>query len=290
MKTQVIRSIRDLRKWRASQSKSIGFVPTMGALHEGHATLLRKARSLCDQLVLSVFVNPMQFGKNEDLNTYPKTFEEDLRIAEQERVDVLFFPSALEMYPKEFSTTVTENTVSAPLCGRFRPGHFAGVCTVVLKLWNLVEPHFSLFGLKDAQQFFVLRKLAQDLALSHQVWGVSTVRESDGLAMSSRNRYLSPEQREKAPLLYRTLRDASDQVLKGASFTEVQKTGFEKLTQAGFEVQYLECLNLPDFSPLIKIEAKPALIAAAVFLGKTRLIDNCIVQDALLKEWGFQVI
>ncbi|MFZ9595048.1 MAG: pantoate--beta-alanine ligase [Bdellovibrionia bacterium] len=294
---QVISSLKEIRQWRSdaqglkkgsSEKVTIGLVPTMGALHEGHAHLLRTLRPRCDLAVLSIFVNPLQFGAGEDLKTYPRTWEEDLRIAEREGVDVVFAPEAQELYPHGFSTQVEETQLSVPLCGAFRPGHFRGVSTIVLKLFHLVQPHLALFGLKDVQQFFVLKKMVEDLNLNIHVEGVPTVRESSGLALSSRNRYLSREEAEKAPLLYQCLNRIQAQAQKinpALSPNEGREQIFrlltltqEQLQNAGFRVQYLELRRVEDLSP-IKDGIKPGesyVVAAAAFLGRTRLIDNVI--------------
>lgn len=291
---QVISTLTELREWRKSVRGTVGFVPTMGALHPGHATLMEQMRSQCDHAVLSIFVNPTQFGPNEDFKAYPRTFEHDFNIAAEQGVDVIFYPSADELYPQGYSTYVEETELSIPLCGKYRPGHFRGVTTVVLKLFNLVQPDLAFFGLKDAQQFFVLQKIALDLNLKVTLIGVPTVRESDGLAMSSRNRFLTPQERVTAPAIYQTLNQLKEQILlqlrsqnekpehlKLASLIEAATF---KLAQAGFIMQYLDCLALPNLTPwnpsdLSTTENVPGsvVIAIAAFLGKARLIDNVIV-------------
>lgn len=278
---QVIEKISELRSWRKSLKGTVGFVPTMGALHSGHAELLNQMKKNCDHRVLSIFVNPTQFGPNEDLSKYPRTFQKDLEIAKNCGVEVVFFPSAEEMYPASYSTFVEENTLSQPLCGRFRPGHFRGVTTIVLKLLNSVQPHKAFFGLKDAQQFFVLKKMLEDLNLDIEMIGVPTVREKDGLALSSRNVYLSPEERQKAPEIFKTLTLASEKIKKQLSLDPILTEARQQLEAHGFIVQYLEALSLPYLQPLnTTSNPLPAhdktLLAIAVFLGKTRLIDNLI--------------
>ena len=263
-KLTVLKNTTELRRWRKSldAKAKVGFVPTMGALHAGHAELLKQARQNNDIVLLSIFVNPTQFGPNEDLAKYPRTLESDLNLASNQKVDAVFFPSESEMYPKGYSTFVTEEELSKPLCGQFRPAHFRGVTTVVLKLFNLVQPHHAYFGLKDAQQFIVLRKMVADLNLDLEMVGVSTVREADGLAMSSRNRYLTAVEREKAPLLFKLLKETQIQIADQASVVPVLEAAKQKLSDRGFTVQYFEYLE------------NERLLAAAVFLGKTRLIDN----------------
>lgn len=289
---KVIRSAEDVKAWRKSlpAETTIGFVPTMGALHSGHAELLRQARSLCEVSVLSIFVNPTQFGPNEDLAKYPRTFESDLAIAEKHGVDVVFAPTPEVMYPAGYSTYVEELEITKTLCGKFRPGHFRGVTTVVLKLFNLVRPNIALFGLKDAQQFFVLHKMAKDLDLDVSVQGVQTIREIDGLALSSRNVYLSLAERELAPRLYAVLRAAAVAISQGADRAEALARSIEELQLTGFKPQYLECLELPGLTaPTGALSAeKPYLLAVAAYLGATRLIDNVIIRPERLKEFGIQ--
>lgn len=278
-KPLVFHTIAELRGWRSQVSGQVGFVPTMGALHEGHATLLRKLQGRCDHSVLSIFVNPTQFGPKEDFSKYPKTWEKDLQIAEEEKVSVVFAPTASEIFPDGYSTYVEETQLSGPLCGIFRPGHFRGVTTVVLKLFNLVQPDLALFGLKDAQQFFVLERMVRDLNLDLKIEGVPTVREPTGLALSSRNVYLTNEEREKAPLIYSTLCRIQDGLLKGEKISKMLEEGAVQLTQAGFQVQYLECRDLATFGSVQNLiqNDQGYLIAVSAYLGSTRLIDNVII-------------
>jgi pantoate--beta-alanine ligase len=254
----------------------------MGALHAGHAELLHRMRARMggagDRVVLSIFVNPTQFGPNEDLAKYPRTLEADLEIARASGVDAVFFPTPEQMYPAGYSTYVDVEGLTAPLCGAFRPGHFRGVTTVVLKLFNLVKPHVAYFGLKDAQQFFVLHKMARDLDLDVSVEGIPTVREPDGLALSSRNRYLTASERERAPLIRAEL----NKIVSGASSIDASRA---RLEGAGFKVQYLEQRALPDLGP-VSDPGAPALVALAAYLGTTRLIDNIIVRPERLGELG----
>lgn len=289
----VIRSIAQLREFRKSAMGTVGVVPTMGALHEGHAFLLRTLRSKCDVSVLTIFVNPTQFGPKEDLSRYPRTFEKDLETAAREGVDLVFAPTPEEIYPEGYSTYVEETSLSQPFCGTFRPGHFRGVTTVVLKLFHLIQPHLSLFGLKDAQQFFVLSKMVRDLNLEVEVIGVPTVREKDGLAMSSRNVYLTPAERELAPFLYQTLLSIEQALLRtdggeAGTFSEVLTLEKDRLTGAGFRVQYLDCVELPQFKTpdATLLGDRPYLVAVAAYLGTTRLIDNVILRKDRLGEFA----
>lgn len=287
----ILNSPAEMRAWRRSlRSDSVGFVPTMGALHPGHAELLRRLRPRCDSLVLSIFVNPTQFGPNEDLSKYPRTFEEDLVLARACGVDAIFYPTPQTMYPVGFSTYVNEEQLSQGLCGAARPGHFRGVTTVVLKLFNLVEPRVAYFGLKDAQQFFVLHKMARDLDLDVSVEGVATVREADGLAMSSRNRFLTAEERLLAPRIHAALKDAAHQIESGQAHQAALNAASLALAHEGFRVQYLDCLELPSLRMHNEAtHSSPLLIAVAAHLGSTRLIDNIIVHPERLAAHGIQV-
>jgi pantoate--beta-alanine ligase len=287
---RVITTLPEILEWRRSvEGAKIGFVPTMGALHLGHGTLLEELRTRCEISVLSIFVNPIQFAPHEDLDRYPKSFESDLQIATATGVDIVFAPSAQQLYPKGFTTFVEETHLSLPFCGPFRPGHFRGVTTIVLKLFNLIRPQLALFGLKDAQQFFVLKQMVQDLNLDIEVAGIETVREPDGLALSSRNIYLSSEDRERAPLLYKCLRQIKDTALSGdlgtQSYLETMiqslETAKKILSQDGFIVQYLDCLKLPNFDQLdsLVMAGDSQIIAIAALLGKTRLIDNVMISQ-----------
>jgi pantoate--beta-alanine ligase len=281
---EVFRTSRELRQWREAQASRsrVGFVPTMGALHEGHGVLLDRMREGSDLNVLSIFVNPTQFGPNEDLAKYPRTFESDLELAERRGVDAVYAPTPEELYPVGYSTYVEEGALSQPLCGQFRPGHFRGVTTIVLKLFNLVRPHKAYFGLKDAQQFFVLRKMVQDLDLDVRLEGVPTVRESDGLALSSRNRYLSPEDRALAPMIYAQLKKSELALRTGAEPAKALAEAQEALAKSGFRVQYLDLRALPSFEALggakPLAQGESALLAVAAYLGTTRLIDNVILE------------
>lgn len=283
-KILILDSIEQLRSWRLSlpSKTTVGFVPTMGALHSGHGELLKQIRTRCDISVLSIFVNPTQFGPSEDLAKYPRTFERDLELAKSENVDVVFAPQAASIYPSQFSTFVEETLLSKPFCGAFRPGHFRGVTTVVLKLFNIVAPHVALFGLKDIQQFLILSRMVRDLNLDISVEGIATVRESDGLAMSSRNTYLSPHDRERAPVLYKALLLAAEE-----GRTDI---ALSLLERSGFRMQYFEFRELPDLtlthSPSGKV---PCILAAAGYLGTTRLIDNIILYPELLEAHGIRV-
>jgi pantoate--beta-alanine ligase len=275
----LLRTRAELREWRKSVgSESVGFVPTMGALHEGHLSLVRRSKSECARTVASIFVNPLQFGPKEDLSRYPRPFEKDSELLSNEGVDALFAPSPTEMYPSDRSTQVVEAQVSQGLCGAARPGHFDGVCTVVLKLFNLVLPDLAYFGEKDAQQLRVIERMVRDLDLSVQVVRVPTVREKDGLALSSRNVYLSSEHRELAPRIYQALQAVRKSYQAGEVRVSVlEAQGRQILEQtADFRVQYFEVRHRDSLETLRsgQVPQRGALALVAAYLGSTRLIDN----------------
>ncbi len=255
----------------------IGFVPTMGALHAGHAELVRVAKKQANFVVVSVFVNPTQFGPNEDFAKYPRTLDDDRRISADAGGDLIFAPTAAEMYPPNAVTFVEVAGLDQVLCGPRRPGHFRGVATVVLKLFNIVRPDVAVFGAKDAQQSIILKKMVADLNVPVEMIIAQTVREADGLAMSSRNRYLSATDRAEAPKIYRALRDIE---ARAAAETEVAKLEAQLLAAVqaipGARVDYANILDAENLSPMTTLD-HPALAAVAVFLGSTRLIDNLIL-------------
>ncbi len=257
----------------------IAFVPTMGYFHEGHLALMRKAKELADKLVVSIFVNPIQFGPQEDFAAYPRDLNRDARLAEEIGVDVLFVPEAQKMYPSGFQTYVEVSELSKPLCGARRPGHFRGVATVCLKLFNIVKPHLAVFGLKDYQQFLVIRRLVEDLNLGIEIVGHPIVREEDGLAMSSRNTYLSPEERKSATCLYKALCLAQEKVKEGAREAPPLKKEIEAfiLSYPYTRIDYVEFCHPETLEPVKEISS-PTLLALAVFVGRARLIDNALIK------------
>ena len=279
---KVIRSIQEMYKLSESarkEGKIIGFVPTMGYLHEGHLSLIRIARKRCDLLVVSIFVNPTQFGPNEDLNSYPRDFERDSKLCEKEGVDVIFAPTAEEMYPDGYSTWVeVKGPVTEVLCGAFRPGHFRGVTTVVAKLFNIVQPHFAVFGQKDAQQLVVIKKMTRELNFPVEIVAAPTVREKDGLAMSSRNEYLNENERKVAPKIYQSLILAKNMLLRGERDTEKIKNEMRKFLESAklIKVQYIDIVDADTLEPLKNARGR-VMVALAAFLGRARLIDNIIV-------------
>jgi pantoate--beta-alanine ligase len=264
-----------VRAWR-SAGETIGFAPTMGALHEGHLSLVRLAREHADRVVASVFVNPTQFGPNEDFDAYPRDEASDAGLLAGAGCDLLYAPSVGEMYPSGFATTVTVSGVSEPLDGAARPGHFAGVATVVTKLLSQCGPDVAVFGEKDYQQLQVIRRLVRDLDLPVEIVGAPTARAEDGLALSSRNAYLSAAERAIAPALARTLHDAAARLRAGAPVDETEAWAVAALQAAGFrKVDYVEVRSPDDLARLGPgAVAGPARILAAAFLGTTRLIDN----------------
>lgn len=275
---ETVRSVADLRRCIGEFRKTgarIGLVPTMGALHEGHLALVRAARATCGRTVATLFVNPKQFDRPDDLQRYPRTEADDAAALAAEGCDLLFAPPAEEMYPPGFSTSVTVGGVTEPLEGTHRPGHFAGVATVVSKLLLQALPDEAFFGEKDYQQLQTIRRMARDLDIPVAIRGVPTVREHDGLALSSRNRQLDAGQRRIAPVLYEVLQEAAGQLADGTtSAAPVLDAGVARLTQAGFErVDYLALADAETLQPLERAD-RPARLLAAAWLGPVRLIDN----------------
>jgi pantoate--beta-alanine ligase len=269
----VIDTVEALRTKLASRIGSVGFVPTMGALHTGHARLLQVARPQNHLVLASIFVNPLQFDRKEDLQQYPRTFDADLELCREQKVDIVFAPSAAQVYPDgQPLTSVEVPSLSRTLCGAFRPGHFRGVCTVVLKLFHLVSPTRAYFGQKDAQQVAIIRRMTRDLNLPIEIVSVPTVREADGLAMSSRNGHLNPKEREFAPRLYGALQTVSAALDKGErSVSRLRQLAAHCLPDT--VIEYFDFVDTETLQPLPIID-RDTLIAAAIWLGKTRLIDN----------------
>ena len=275
---RIVESIKDVRatvkEWKAKGLK-VGFVPTMGYLHEWHESLIRKASEENDRVVVSIFVNPIQFGPKEDLSTYPRDLERDSKVCESAGADIIFHPENEEMYFKDFSTFVDMNGLTDGLCGKSRPTHFRGVCTVVTKLFNIVAPDRAYFGEKDAQQLAVIKRMVRDLNIDVEIIGCPIVREKDGLAKSSRNTYLSVEERNAATILNKSLTLAKEKIQAGERDSEViikliqEVINSEKLAR----IDYIEVVDSLSMEKVERIE-KSVLVAIAVFIGKTRLIDN----------------
>ncbi|MEO0241076.1 MAG: pantoate--beta-alanine ligase [candidate division WOR-3 bacterium] len=261
---------------KRKEGKIIGFVPTMGALHEGHLELIREARKKSDFLVVSIFVNPIQFGPKEDYKEYPRDEKGDIEKCEKEGVDIIFMPDVEDMYEKNFSTYVEVKNLTKTLCGKYRPGHFKGVTTVVTKLFNIVKPHLAFFGWKDAQQLIVIKKMVKDLNFDIEIIGIETVREKDGLAMSSRNFYLNEKERKEASYLYKALLYGKELIEKGERDARKVKEEIKKFINRNApkgKIQYVEIVDIENLKPLRKIKGE-IMIALAVFFGKARLIDN----------------
>jgi pantoate--beta-alanine ligase len=273
-----IASVRDAVRSASRDGRMVGLVPTMGALHQGHARLIEVARKECDFIVVSIFVNPLQFDRADDLERYPRTLDADLELCGRMGVDMVFAPSSSAMYPRPLACGIRVRRLTDHLCGRFRPGHFDGVATVVLKLFEIVPADRAYFGEKDAQQLAVVRRLVDDFNLSVAVVGVSTVREPDGLAMSSRNRHLQPSERQLATALYRALNEAvtlitaglrdADEILRRARATIPERPDLR--------LEYLQIVDVEDLQPVIEVGGQ-VLVAGAMWIGQTRLIDNIVV-------------
>jgi pantoate--beta-alanine ligase len=287
----IARSIFDFRKVRSEwrdRKLTVALVPTMGALHEGHLSLIKRAQTLADCVVVSVFVNPAQFGPNEDFERYPRTWEDDLQLLQKNSVAAVFLPEVLVIYPPGYKTFVTVQDLGEKLCGTSRPTHFRGVTTVVLKLLNIVQPQVAVFGQKDAQQTILIRRMTRDLNLDVDIVVCPIVREADGLAVSSRNRYLSAEERQAATLLSRCLEFAKDAAAQGENRASVmlheirQRIAAEPLAQ----LDYAEIVDLQELSP-VELITEEVLLALAVFIGKTRLIDNVLLRtNNSLPDWS----
>jgi len=267
------------RKLRREENRTIGLVPTMGALHEGHLSLIHEARAMCDVVVVSIFVNPTQFGSGEDFGAYPRDLTADAALLAEYNVDYVFAPTMEEIYPQGFSTFATVEGLSEQLEGASRPGHFRGVTTIVAILFNIVRPHFAFFGQKDAQQSVIVKQMVRDLAFNTEIVVLPVVREESGLALSSRNEYLNDEQRQAATVLSRALSQAraayEDGEYGAARLIELVRSIIEKEPLA--RVDYVSLNDAESLATLDKIEDRPALLSLAVFIGKTRLIDNVVL-------------
>jgi pantoate--beta-alanine ligase len=287
---KTIRTVAELRGVLAQAPRPVGLVPTMGFFHEGHLSLMRAARKANATVVVSLFVNPTQFGPNEDLDTYPRDEARDLHLAEAESVDIVFAPTVEEIYPAGFDTTVEVGTLTEPLDGAGRPGHFKGVATIVTKLLNMVGPDAAYFGQKDGQQALVISKLVRDLNIPVRIEVCPTVREADGLALSSRNAYLTDDERRRATGLSRALRAAEQVVADGrVDAATVIASARRELDEAGIDPEYLELRSLTDLTPAERVNGS-TLLAVAARVGRARLIDNTllknetVITDATVRE------
>lgn len=282
---QVISDIKELKELINSYKKegvSVGYVPTMGFLHEGHLSLIERARKQNQKVIVSIFVNPLQFGANEDLDKYPRDLERDENLCENAGVDVIFAPKAQEFYGENFYSFVDVNLLGDTLCGAKRAGHFRGVCTVLSKFFHLIEPQRAYFGLKDAQQCAIVRAMVRDLNMKVKLEFCPIVRENDNLAKSSRNVYLSEEQRKAAPVLYRSLCEGQRLIEQGEKSCEKIKNAVKKVLENEplARIDYVEIVDFDTMKPLEKIKPN-ALCAIAVFIGQTRLIDNFLIEEKL---------
>ncbi len=275
---QRIPQMKEASKKARSDGKIVGFVPTMGYLHEGHLTLVREARKMSDVVVVSIFVNPAQFAPQEDLDKYPRDATSDAELLSNENVDFVFLPKAEEMYTPNFHTYVKVRELSERLCGEARPTHFEGVTTVVMKLFHIVDPHFAFFGQKDAQQLVIIRRMVRDMNMDVEIVRCPIVREPDGLAMSSRNVYLSPEERAAAPVLYRALEHALARIEEGERKSRTILKEIRQIIEAEplARIDTIAATDLIELKDIKNLKGK-CLIAVAAYLGKTRLIDNIIV-------------
>jgi pantoate--beta-alanine ligase len=283
---EIIRTIswmKETARQARAENHVVGFIPTMGALHEGHLSLVRRAKADCSRLYASIFLNPTQFGPNEDLSKYPRTFEHDVEQLKNAGVDVLFAPDAKEIYPAGFRSYVNVDGLSDRLEGKSRPGHFRGVATVVLKLFEIVQPQFAYFGRKDAQQVRILQQMAADLNLNAEIVVCPIVREPDGLALSSRNTYLNAEERRAAAVLHRAL-DAARRELSASTRDALQlQTAIRRVlsNEPLARVDYTEIVDAETFEPVASVGLRAVYALLAVFIGKTRLIDNLLIEPAL---------
>lgn len=277
--TESISAIRDqVRAWHM-KGETVAFVPTMGNLHLGHLTLVKEAKSRADHVVASIFVNPMQFGQNEDLDAYPRTLSDDQHALIKAGAELLFTPTPNIIYPKgiDSQTFVEVPLISDQLCGESRPGHFRGVATIVCKLFNIVQPDIAVFGQKDFQQLLVIKTMVEDLSMPIEIIGVETIREDSGLAMSSRNGYLTAAQKQQAAVLKQTLAKMAVELKAGKQTDEVISAANIAITSAGFDHDYLDIRNAKTFNKAQSSDAEQVILVAA-YMGKTRLIDNLVVK------------
>ena len=279
--------MRSVARKLRRDGRKVGFVPTMGALHEGHLSLIRRARAMCDIVVVSIFINPIQFGRGEDFESYPRDLARDAELVATRGVDYLFAPSIDEVYPEEFTSFVLVEELSDKLCGVMRPGHFRGVTTVVMKLFNIIQPDFAFFGQKDAQQGIIIKRMVHDLSLDTEIVLCPIVREPDGLAMSSRNAYLSSEERKAAVVLYRALEKSKSLYAEGERESTKILSAMRQLIEAEplARIDYVTIVDTERLEPISIIsEDQPILVALAIHIGRVRLIDNTIFNSTVFEE------
>ncbi len=282
MAVKIIKTVHDMHRAADHIRQAglrIGLVPTMGYLHEGHLSLVRQALKVTDRVVVSIFVNPLQFGPTEDLAAYPKDIDRDLKLLDRHGVHLAYLPQKKEIYPRDFATSVSVAKLTERLCGASRPGHFEGVTTIVTKLFAAVKPHVAVFGQKDAQQTIVIQRLVRDLNLDVEIQMAPTVREADGLAMSSRNAYLNAEERREAPALYRALMVGKKMIARGERRTQMVIEAMRDVIapQCCAEIDYIEAVDAKDLTPVAELKDS-ILLAVAVRFGNARLIDNALVR------------
>ena len=278
---KIFKTKKELRVWRQQcGDQSIGFVPTMGALHQGHLSLIKLAKKNCDKCVVSIFVNQLQFGPQEDFKQYPRTINADIKLLKNEEVDVLFLPSQKEIYPNNMTFEMTETNISKKLEGSTRPHFFSGVITIVLKLFNLVQPTYAYFGEKDIQQLYIIKKMVEELNLSIKIEGCSTVREKSGLAMSSRNQYLSTEEQKEAALLYATLKRGAQLIIEKMSVQKIKDQIYTTLNNnKNISIDYISIADLKNFEESDDNKMRPIVISGAVWYKNVRLIDNIMIEN-----------
>jgi len=277
---KIFKTKAELRQWReAVSNQSIGLVPTMGALHAGHLSLVKKSQKECKHTVVSIFINKLQFGPNEDFNNYPRFIEQDIQFLKNENVDVLFCPKQAEIYSDDLSFQINEMTIAKKLEGKTRPDFFGGVCMVVLKLFNIIQPHYTYFGEKDIQQLFVVQKMIKDLNFPVVLRPCSTIRETNGLAMSSRNQYLSDIEQNEATILYQTLKKGKDLILEEKNNVDsIIKIMHQKIETQNIQIDYLEIRDLKTFEKIKEFKAQSIVIVGAIYYKQIRLIDNIILK------------
>ena len=277
---KIFKTKAELRQWRETVSnQSIGLVPTMGALHAGHLSLIKESQKECTNTVVSIFVNKLQFGPNEDFNNYPRLIEEDIKFLKNKNVDILFCPEQTEIYSNDLSFQINEMRIAKKLEGKTRPDFFGGVCMIVLKLFNIIQPHYAYFGEKDIQQLCIVQKMIKDLNFPIVLRPCPTIRETNGLAMSSRNQYLSDIEQDEAAILYQVLKKGGDLILEETNNVDsILKIMYQKIENKNIQIDYLEICDLLTFEKITEFKNKPIVIVAAIYYKQVRLIDNIILK------------